>query len=112
MLLRGGASLILAGAFLADVALCQGLGDSAPGGHGMDQHDLAAPALVSPNESDRLAFEQAVAAGTNAALIMFLARERENPWIDEVRQRLAGRRSPDLPGAAAAFGPDAKVVEA
>ena len=70
------------------------------------------PALLTPEESDRLAFAQAVSAGTNAALILFLAREPQNPWIEEARRFLALRRAPDPPTAAAIAGPDAEVVEA
>lgn len=68
------------------------------------------PALLTPEESDRLAFEQAVSAGTNSALILFLARETQNPWIEEARRLLALRRTPDAAGAAAIAGPDAEVI--
>jgi hypothetical protein len=67
--------------------------------------------LATPAEGDRLAFDQAVATGTSAALIVFLAREPENPWIEEARLLLERRRAPDPPGAALIAGPDAGVVE-
>ena len=83
-----------------------------PGGAVIMPEATVPPALLTPEESDRLAFEQAVAAGTNAALILFLAREAQNPWIEEARQLLALRQTPDAAGAAAIAGPNAQVIEA
>ncbi|NAZ38175.1 hypothetical protein [Rubellimicrobium sp. CFH 75288] len=74
---------------------------------------IMAPSLVSPAESERLAWEQAEAAGSSAALIQFLARNPDSPFAEEARARLAARRSPDPPGTAERVaGTDADVVEA
>jgi hypothetical protein len=83
------------------------------GGNPADDPMIAAPALVTPEMSDRLAFEQAVAAGTSAGLIMFLARNPDSPRAPEIRRLLGLRGSPDSAAAtAAAAGADADVVAA
>jgi hypothetical protein len=58
------------------------------------------PALVTPEESYRLAFEQAISADTNATLILFLAREQLHPWIEDAQRLQVLRRMPDAIGAA------------
>lgn len=71
------------------------------------------PQLVTPEMSDRLAFDQAVAAGTSAGLIMFLARNPDTAQAPEARRLLDLRRIPDSPAViAAAAGGDAGVVAA
>jgi hypothetical protein len=73
--------------------------------------DPANRALLDAAESDRLAYEQAVAADSNAGLIMFLARNPDSPHADAVRHRLAARRTPDPPAVIRALaGADADVV--
>jgi hypothetical protein len=57
------------------------------------------------------ALAQAVAADTNAALILYLARYPGEPWTQEARRLLALRRLPDPEGVAeATAGPDARIV--
>lgn len=71
------------------------------------------PALGTPEDTTRLAFAQAVAAGSNAALIQFLARHPQAPEAPAARDRLAARLTPDAPGAAeAAAGSNAALVQA
>jgi hypothetical protein len=71
------------------------------------------PALLDQAESDRLAFEQAVAGGSNASLIMFLARNPDSPHAEAARARLAARRSPDAPAAVRTVGgADADIISA
>lgn len=78
-----------------------------------DQPAIAAPNFLTPEMSDQLAFEQAVAAGNSAALIMFLARNPDTKQAPEVRQLLAARSTPDnrTVTEAVAAG-DAEVVSA
>ncbi len=78
-----------------------------------DQPAVSAPYLLTPEMSDQLAFEQAVAAGSSAALIMFLARNPDTAQATEVRQLLTARRTPDdLVVIEAVAGGDAEVVSA
>lgn len=67
--------------------------------------------LHSDRELDRLGFEAAVAQGSNAALIMFLARNPQSTHAAEARRLLAQRRNPDTPATIrAAAGADADIV--
>jgi hypothetical protein len=69
--------------------------------------------LISEDEADRIAFDHAVAANTNAALIFFLARNPQSRFVPSARQSLAVRRSPDAAGVAAEVAKtDADVIEA
>ena len=68
------------------------------------------PELLTPDESDRLAFEQAVAADSNAALLMFLSRNPNSPRADDARARLAERRTPDTPQQRAIAGSEAGLI--
>lgn len=86
---------------------------SIPGNPGMSAPQVLPPPQYGPDESARLAFDQAVAAGSSAALILFLAREPDSPYRDEAFALLEARRQPDPPGTAAALAPaDAAVIEA
>lgn len=89
---------------------------STPTGRGTDaplrSEEIPEPRLQGP-ASDRLIFDQAVAQDSNAALILFLARNPASPQAPEARRLLAQRRSPDAPGTALAVaGSDADVVAA
>lgn len=78
-----------------------------------DRPVVAPPYPLTPEMSDQLAFEQAIAAGTSAALIMFLARNPGTKQAADVRQLLAARRAPDSPAETEAVaGGDAEVVSA
>lgn len=78
-----------------------------------DQPATSPPYFLTPEMSDQLAFEQAVAAGSSAALIMFLARNPEAKQTTEARQLLAARRTPDSSQATEAVAyTDADVVRA
>jgi hypothetical protein len=71
------------------------------------------PPRYTAADSARLAFDEAAAASTSAALILFLAREPDSPYRDEARALLDARRTPDPPGTAAAVAPaDAGIIEA
>ncbi|EPX84499.1 hypothetical protein ruthe_02179 [Rubellimicrobium thermophilum DSM 16684] len=86
---------------------------SIPGNPGMSAPPVLPPPQYSPDESARRAFDEASAAGSSAALILFLAREPDSPYRDEALARLEARRQPDPPGTAAALAPaDAAVIEA
>lgn len=77
------------------------------------QPAIAPPYNLTPEMSDQIAFEQAVAAGNSAALIMFLARNPDTRQAPEVRQLLAARQTPDsLAVTEAVAGGDAEVVSA
>ena len=60
-----------------------------------DTPATAAPNLLTPEMSDQGAFDQAVAADSSAALIMFLARNPDTVQAPEARQLLAARKTPD-----------------
>lgn len=80
--------------------------------HVEGRSDPLPPPLASEG-SDRLALSQAESAGSNAALIMFLARFADSPLTVEARARLRARLQPDAAGVAeAAAGTDAGVVRA
>lgn len=56
--------------------------------------------------------DAALAAGSNAALIRFLARHPLDPQAPRIRKELAKRRSPDNAAQVAASGPDAAAIAA
>lgn len=69
------------------------------------------PLPLDPAGAVPRALAQAVAADSNAALILFLARFAGEPEANEARHLLALRRAPDPQGSAeATAGPDAEVV--
>ena len=73
--------------------------------------ELPPPAPVAGQ--DRRQLDQAVAAGSNAALLMFLARYPDNPLAPEARADLKLRQEPDAPGVAQDVAEsDAQVVMA
>jgi len=78
-----------------------------------DQPAISPPYFLTPEMSDQLAFEQAIAADNSAALIMFLARNPDTKQVTEVRQLLAARKTPDnLVVIEAVAAGDAEVVRA
>jgi hypothetical protein len=78
-----------------------------------DKPAIAPPYNLTPEMSDQIAFEQAIAAGNSAALIMFLARNPDTQQAPEVRQILSARDTPDsLAVTEAVAGGDAVVVSA
>ncbi len=72
------------------------------------------PALAPPGQRERSpAFDQAQAARSSAALIMFLIHHRDDPALASVRDVLAHRSQPDSPAVlAATAGAEADVVGA
>jgi hypothetical protein len=71
------------------------------------------PPLLSEAGFDRVAYEQARDAGSNAALIFYLARHATSPYAPAARADLATRQSPDAAGAAAQVGgTDADIISA
>lgn len=56
--------------------------------------------------------EAALAAGSNSALIRFLARHPADPQAGRIRQALAARTRPDSANQIAAVGADAEVIAA
>ncbi len=75
---------------------------------------LTPPLLTPPGQRERSpAFDQAQAARSSAALIMFLIHHRDDPALASVRDVLAHRRQPDSPAVlAATAGAEADVVGA
>lgn len=94
--------LLLAGCISA-AALAEG-----PGGKTRSD-PLPPPAPAGGPEAQEA--EAALAAGSNAALIRFLARHGDDPQAPRIRQALAAR-GPDSTGQAAAADPDAAVIAA
>lgn len=72
------------------------------------------PPLAPPGQRERSpAFDQAQAARSSAALIMFLIHHRDDPALASVREVLAHRSQPDSPAVlAATAGAEAEVVGA
>ena len=71
------------------------------------------PRLLNDAQSDRMAFDQAVAAGSNAALIMFLARNPASSHAAAARAQLALRRTADASAVTGAVaGTDVSIVAA
>ena len=70
--------------------------------------------LAPPGQRARsAAFDQALIADSNAALIMFLIHHREDPALASVREVLAHRSQADSPAVlASTAGPEAEVVGA
>jgi len=69
------------------------------------------PPVLDDAESARRIYAQALAQDSNAALIMYLARNPDTPQAADARLRLAIRRNPDAHGAAQAVaGMDAGLV--
>lgn len=76
--------------------------------------DPRPPPLAPPGQRARsAAFDQALIADSNAALIMFLIHHREDPALASVREVLAHRSQPDSAAVlASTAGPEAAVVGA
>ena len=72
------------------------------------------PPLAPPGQRERSpAFDQAQAARSSAALIMFLIHHRDDPALASVRDVLANRRQPDSRATLlTTAGPEAEVVGA
>ncbi len=72
------------------------------------------PTLAPPGQRERSpAFDQAQAARSSAALILFLIHHRDDPALASVRDVLAHRSQPDSPAVlAATAGAEAEVVGA
>lgn len=75
---------------------------------------LGQPIHQPPGQRARsAAFDQALIADSNAALIMFLIHHREDPALASVREVLAHRSQPDSAAVlASTAGPEAAVVGA
>jgi hypothetical protein len=65
-----------------------------------DLHSEPLPAPVPMADPDRAQLDQAVAAGSNAALLMFLSRYPDSRLAPEARADLKARKAPDAPGVA------------
>ncbi|NUB46523.1 hypothetical protein GEU84_019190 [Fertoebacter nigrum] len=81
-------------------------------GRAVRSDELPAPRLTGA-ASERLIYDQARGQNSNAALIMFLARNPASPHAPDARLHLTLRTTPDAPGIAQAVaGADADVVSA
>lgn len=61
------------------------------------------PPPAPAGAAERAEADAALAQGSNAALILFLARNPDDRNAPRIRQALAARRSPDAPGTARAL---------
>jgi hypothetical protein len=107
------ASLCLVAACVTDTPVA--IADSTGSPPIVKETPLMPESEVPPQAMDdagmqRLALNEARAANTNAALIVFLMRNPTGPRADEARRLLDARRIPDPPGTAS--GPDAGVIAA